>query len=202
MQVLLFNNPQLVTEEELAHDLNLLPEWRREKALKFRFLIDRVLSTKAYLLLKQGLQQGYGIETNPTFDYIKNDKPVLREFPDIHFNLSHCKKGVLCVIDDHPVGCDIEAIPTQLNMSLCNYCHQEQEVNHILQSEKPTMAFTELWTRKEALVKLVGTGLNDNLKQMLTSEVATNVQFATVCKPDLGYVYSICSMNGLTEPTE
>lgn len=193
MQVLLFNQPQLVSEQELEHDLQLLPIWRREKALKFRFLIDKVLCTKAYLLLKQGLYQGYGIKENPTFDYINNNKPVLKEFPDIHFNLSHCKKGILCVIDDQPVGCDIEAIPTKLNMSLCKYCHHEQEVAHILESTQPTMAFTELWTRKEAFVKLIGTGLNDNLQQLLVSEQATNVQFSTVCEPDLGYVYSVCT---------
>ena len=110
MLVLLHDHPQTVTQEELQRDLLLLPEWRQQKVLSFRFLIDRVLSAKAYLLLCQGLRQKYGITEMPSFDYVGHEKPILHGFPDIHFNLSHCRRGVLCVIDDEPVGCDIEEI--------------------------------------------------------------------------------------------
>ena len=78
--------------------------------MSYRFLIDQVLCAKAYILLKNGLRETYGITENPAFEYVKHEKPVLRDYPDIHFNLSHCKHGVLCVIDDKPIGCDIEEI--------------------------------------------------------------------------------------------
>lgn len=49
MTVLLNNHPQDVTQEEFEKDLLLLPEWRQKKALRFRFLLDRVLCKKALL---------------------------------------------------------------------------------------------------------------------------------------------------------
>lgn len=64
MTLLLHNHPQDVTQEEFEKDFLLLPEWRRKKVLIFRFLIDRVLCTKAYLLLKQGLSSEFGIHGN------------------------------------------------------------------------------------------------------------------------------------------
>lgn len=57
MHLYLFNNPQAVTQEEWEQDFLLLPSWRQQKVLKYRFLLDRVLCTKAFLLLKQGLQE-------------------------------------------------------------------------------------------------------------------------------------------------
>lgn len=44
----------------------------------------------------------HGITGNPVFEYVKHEKPVLRDYPDIHFNLSHCRRGIMCVIDDMP----------------------------------------------------------------------------------------------------
>lgn len=109
-----FDHPQDVTQEELQQDLLLLPEWRRQNASSYRFLIDQVLCAKAYLLLKNGLKEVYDITGNPVFEYVKHEKPVLRDYPDIHFNLSHCRRGIMCVIDDMPIGCDIEEIESTL----------------------------------------------------------------------------------------
>lgn len=65
MTILLHNHPQDVTQEEFEKDLLLLPDWRQKKALRFRFLLDRVLCAKAYLLQKQGLSSTFGITENP-----------------------------------------------------------------------------------------------------------------------------------------
>ena len=88
MYLQVFEHPQDVTREELNKDLLLLPQWRRKKVLSYRFLIDQVLCAKAYMLLKDGLREAYGIVDNPTFEYVKHEKPVLRDYPNIHFNLS------------------------------------------------------------------------------------------------------------------
>lgn len=150
MHLLLFDHPQNVTQEELNIDLLLLPSWRREKVLSYKFLIDQVLCAKAYLLLKQGLKEAYGIDENPIFDYEDHDKPILREHPEIHFNLSHCKRGVLCVIDDEPIGCDIEEIEETLDLNLCHFCYNDEEVKTITSSLNPCVEFTKLWTKKGA----------------------------------------------------
>ena len=193
MTVLLNNHPQDVTQEEFEKDLLLLPEWRQKKALRFRFLLDRVLCAKAYLLLKQGLSSTFGITDNPEFLYIGHDKPVLKDCPDIHFNLSHCKRGVLCVIDRQDIGCDIEEIMQQLDMDLCRHCFSESEFTDIFSSPSPCTQFTVWWTRKEAYLKLTGMGLIDNLPTLFTTEVMKKIKFETTVDEDHGYVYTICT---------
>lgn len=193
MTLLLHNHPQDVTQEEFEKDFLLLPEWRRKKVLIFRFLIDRVLCTKAYLLLKQGLSSEFGIHGNPEFLYIGHDKPVLKDLPGIHFNLSHCRKGILCVIDRQDIGCDIEEIEHKLDMNLCRHCFSESEIADIQSSPSPCTQFTIWWTRKEAYLKLTGTGLVDDLPALFTTEVLRKIKFETVVDEEHGYVYTTCT---------
>ena len=190
MLVLLHDHPQTVTQEELQRDLLLLPEWRQQKVLSFRFLIDRVLSAKAYLLLCQGLRQKYGITEMPSFDYVGHEKPILHGFPDIHFNLSHCRRGVLCVIDDEPVGCDIEEIEPQLDLDLVNHCFNEHEAASITSSDNPCIAFTRLWTMKEAALKLTGEGISDDLPSLF-ERTSPTYRFLTRECPDHHFVDSV-----------
>ena len=193
MYVGLFDHPHTVTQEELERDLQLLPPWRRELALKFRFLAGQVLCTKAYLLLKEGLRQQYGIDDNPRFGYGPHEKPFLPDYPDIHFNLSHCPNGVMCAIDDRPVGCDIERIQDSLKMDLVNYCCSDSEIAEITSSDNPGAAFIRLWTMKESYLKLTGEGLTDSLKSLLSDSVMKSVRFDTHICTDRGFVYTVCS---------
>lgn len=191
LSVSLFENPSAVTGEELNRDLLLLPAWRREKVLSYRFLIDRVLCAKAYLLLTEALRSSYGIDCSPAFDYGRNGKPLLRDYPEIHFNLSHCRRGVLCVVADEPVGCDIEEIGDSIDPDLCKACHSESEIAAILSSEDPCAAFTALWTRKEAFLKLTGEGVSNRMPSLFPGDALSGIRFETVVRRDRGFVYSI-----------
>ena len=90
--------------------LPLLSDQRREQALKFKFELGRKTCAMAYLLLCEGLRKEYGITERPVFEYGEHGKPFIIGHPDIHFNVSHCREGVICVISDRPVGVDIESI--------------------------------------------------------------------------------------------
>ena len=158
--------------------------------MSYHFLIDQVLCAKAYLLLKNGLREVYGITDNPAFEYVRHEKPVLRDYPDIHFNLSHCKRGILCVIDDEPIGCDIEEIETVLDIDLCHVCYNDSEEAEIISAPEPCVAFTKLWTMKEAVLKLSGHGLTDNLKVVMEDFTG---KLKTVDYSEKNYVYSIAT---------
>ena len=192
MYLQVFDHPQDVTQEELNHYLLQFPQWRREKVLSYRFLIDQVLCAKAYLLLKQGLKSIYGIDEHPKFKYVMHDKPVLSDYPDIHFNLSHCKRGVMCVIDDHPIGCDIEEIEEKLDIDLCHFCYNDSEVEMIVSSTDPCVEFTKLWTKKEATLKLTGEGINNDLPSLFNQDTLDRLMFDTTVRKDKGFVYSVC----------
>ena len=173
--------------------LQELSAQRREQALKFKFEQGRRLSVAAYLLLKEGLRQEYGIETAPIFGYHDGGKPFIENHPDIHFNLSHCREAAICALSDHPVGIDIESIREYKN-DLAEYTMNEQELEAIRGAVRPDVAFIRLWTMKESLLKLTGEGIRNNMKQVI-AEAGDRVRYTTVVNTVRGYVYSICEWN-------
>jgi 4'-phosphopantetheinyl transferase len=170
--------------------LPLLSDERRLQALRFRHELGRKTCAAAYLLLREGLAKEYGITEKPCFDYGPHGKPVLRNHPDIHFNLSHCREAVVCALSDEPVGVDVEAV-THYKESVARYTMNEQELSAILGADRPEVMFTRLWTRKEAVLKLTGEGLRDNLKTVLDDVTGLNIK--TIVSPDQRYCYSVAS---------
>lgn len=174
---------------DLAAALPLLSDQRREQCLKFRFELGRKTCAMAYLLLCEGLRKEYGIIERPVFEFGEHGKPFIVGHPDIHFNFSHCREAVICAISDHPVGVDVESI-REYHESLVRYTMNDQEVEQIERSDRPDVEFIRLWTMKEAVLKLTGQGITDNLKEVLTN--VTTSELTTVVDPEVHYVYSIC----------
>ena len=189
LKVYINNNLDSVTADELNHDLAALPLWRREVALAYKFQMGQVQCAKAYLLLMQALREVYGIEDEQTFIIGEHGKPSLANHPEIHFNLSHCKAGVMCVVSDANVGCDIEPFVSKVNPDLCNYCMSDAEVKQIMAAENPNIEFTRLWTMKEAVLKLAGTGVNNRMRDILTKSEGVIVESHT--DTEYGCVWSI-----------
>ena len=169
--------------------LPLLNEQRREQALKFKYELGRKTCAMAYLLLCEGLQKEYGLTERPVFEYGEHGKPAIIGHPDIHFNLSHCREAVICAVSDKPVGIDIESI-REFKDSLVRYTMNEQEVKQIEQAALPNVEFIRLWTMKEAVLKLTGQGIVDNMKEVLTQ--AKTSELTTVVGPEARYVYTVC----------
>lgn len=172
---------------DLNAALPLLSKQRREQCLRFSHEQGRKECAAAYLLLCRGLREEYGITVPPVFDYGEHGKPVIAGRPDIHFNLSHCREAVLCVLSDQPVGADVERIG-RYKESLARYTMNDEEMAVILQAERPDVAFTQLWTQKEAVLKLQGTGITDNMKDVLHA-VSTSLE--TIVNLEKNYVYTI-----------
>jgi len=189
----ILKNPLATSQEELEKDLRMLPQWRREKALAFKFKTDQVLCAKAYLLLCMSLREEYGLDCCPQFGYSENGKPYLKEFPHIHFNLSHCKNAVICIIGDSPVGCDVEEIFDSLDTDLCNFVFNEGEILAINSADNPNVEFSRFWTMKEAYLKLTGEGLTDNIKPLLDS-IGDKVRFNTIVDSDDKFVISVANL--------
>ena len=167
-----------------------LSEQRREQALKFKHDQGRRLCVAAYLLLKYGLRQEYGLRVSPVFGYAPNGKPYLCEYPDIHFNLSHCRQGAICAISDRPIGVDMECI-REYKEGLAAYTMNAEEQQAIACSARPDVAFIRLWTMKESLLKLSGRGIVNDMKDVL-SDARGKVRFTTVVNCDRQYIYSVC----------
>ena len=171
---------------DLPSALEEISEQRREQALKFKFEQGQRLCVLAYQLLKQGLREEYGITENPVFEYNEHGKPSIVGHPEIHFSLSHCKEAAACVVSDHPVGIDVESIH-EYKEGLAHYAMNDEEVRRIEVSDNPAAAFIRLWTMKEATLKLVGTGISDDLKTAIDTSI---YKYTTVERQR--YIYTIC----------
>ena len=183
-----------IDEFDLQAALPLLSEQRRQQALKFKFELGRKTCAAAYLLLCEGLRKEYGITERPLFEYGEHGKPTLlftnHQSPitlhQIHFNLSHCREAAICVLDQQPVGIDIESI-REYKDSLARYTMNDEELQRIAAAERPDVEFTRLWTLKEAVLKCRGTGINNDIKNVLTGHENTE----TTVNLERGYVYSV-----------
>lgn len=89
--------------------------------------------------------------------------PMGKPFVDGHalpitFNTSHSGNQVaLCISMSMEVGIDIETVDVALDYhEILNVVATPREQQHILQNGR--RAFYEMWTRKEALLKCMGTG--------------------------------------------
>ena len=180
----------LVSEDiwnfDLEAALKEISEQRREQALKFKHEQGQRLCVLAYQLLKQGLKDEYGIVENPVFDYNEHGKPTIVGHPEICFNLSHCREAAICVLSDRPVGVDVESI-REYKDSLVSYTMNKEEICQIESAENPAAAFIRLWTMKEATMKLIGTGISNDMKMVIDPQ---KYKYTTVDRQR--YIYTIC----------
>ncbi|MFA9195309.1 4'-phosphopantetheinyl transferase superfamily protein [Flavobacterium sp. FBOR7N2.3] len=101
------------------------------------------------------------------FDYHLYKKPYLASKPWLHFNISHSEDYVVIAISRRNLGIDIEYIAQDLPFTnLIPEVFEEREITAIHNSKDKKRLFYSYWTRKEAFVKGLGTGINDNFKHI------------------------------------
>ncbi len=174
-------------EFDLEEAMPELSEQRREKISQYKKNEDRCASAAGYLLLRECLRREYGITAPPIMEYGEYGKPRILGHGSIHFNISHCKCAAICVVADTPVGVDIESVD-RYTPRLAQYTMNSDELQQINSAQNQAIEFTRLWTMKEALLKLTGRGITNNMKDVL---VGNTVTIVTTLSPDEQYVYSI-----------
>ena len=208
-----------ITPQELEQALASLPDWRREKALRFKHEQGRKECAFAYLLLCQALQETYGIDEQPSFIIGEHGKPELSftshltphisslspHTPNhncqlstvncqLYFNLSHCKQAIACVLSERPVGVDVESIG-RYSESLARHVLSPEEFALVSSAPDPQIPFTRLWTQKEAVVKLTGRGIDDDLPNLLFKY--NNVSPYTEEHLDKDYILSVATYKNI-----
>ena len=187
----IFDDMKQCSEDEVRRMLARMPQQRRDKALRFKHLFGQYACLKSYEMLHQLMkEEGLCSEQDELlFCCSEHGKPFLPAFPQVHFNISHCKNALAVALDSHPVGIDVERF-TFPQKTLLDYTMNAQEVEQVCQSATPDQTFAVLWTRKEALFKCFGTGITDDIKDTLTHH-GTDVEMRTLVCPDKQYACSI-----------
>ena len=138
----------------LASDKN-----RKAKADKLKKDPAKKLSIAAGELVRKAIADKFNIDKNDVrFRVDKGGKPYI-EGLDVNFSISHSGTIALCAIADSPVGVDIEKI-RDIDLSVAKKHFAPDEQDYVL--EKMSLSrqrFFEIWTRKEAYVKMLGKGI-------------------------------------------
>ena len=103
-----------------------------------------------------------------------NQKPELSDSSGWHMNVSHAGDWILIAISTSSIGVDVEWINPRFafaDLLPTSYCEAERQ--HIQSEPEPRLAFYQLWTRKEALIKATAKGLDEDFA-MIPSLMGTH----------------------------
>lgn len=93
----------------------------------------------------------------------ENKKPFLQTRA-IEFNIAHSGNYVVLAFAKDDIGLDIEQTDQHFAYTeVMARCFHEQEIAVVKKADDPIEAFYLFWTRKEALLKATGKGINNEL---------------------------------------
>ena len=195
IRISLFDDMSFCTDAEVERMIALVPEPRRSQALAFKHTFGRFACLKSYLMLAELLQKEFGLN-DFRVEVGEHGKPFLVDHPDIYFNISHCRNAIAVAVNDRPIGIDVESFRSY-SEGLLEKTMNVNERSDILSSDVPEQTFSMYWTRKEAVFKLLGTGITDNLHGILSDKTMTD----TVVNREKGYAASVAvySSDGLSQ---
>ncbi|WP_407555265.1 4'-phosphopantetheinyl transferase superfamily protein [Streptomyces sp. Pv4-95] len=158
--------------EESALDPADLSEGERQRIGRLAHAADRVSYGAAHLALRRLLGRRLNVrpadleffrEPCPCCDEPHGRPAVAGPTVPTHFSLSHDRDLVLIAVAAEPVGVDVEALPgAETVRNLAPELHPAEEEEIISDNYRPK-TFARIWTRKEAYLKGLGTGLGREL---------------------------------------
>jgi len=189
----IFDHIDLCSEKEVARLLPLVSPERREEALRYRHTFGQFCCLQSYRMLVElvGSVSPTLDYTTPRFVFNEFGKPALEGRPDLQFSISHTKNAIAVGLSSQPIGVDVEQIKNPSPALIAKTMNQEEQ-RRIAEAERPDILFTALWTRKEAVLKLRGTGIQDELHDVL-KEAEKEVVPETHIRADKGYVWSVAT---------
>jgi 4'-phosphopantetheinyl transferase len=156
------------SDEIVSHMEGILAAHERERAARFHFPRDRARFTMGRSILRM-LLGGY-LEIPPTnVRYVPGTFGKLELTPQnesnpLRFNLSHRHGLALyAFVLDQEVGVDVEwprNHPDLERVSERFFSESEKEALRAVPPDQRQVAFFNCWTRKEAFIKAIGTGLS------------------------------------------
>ena len=156
--------------------LELIEEEDRKQILRYQFWQDRQRSLLGHLLSRYTIIQEYAL-TNKEIQIRRHayGKPYIKDYSQIHYNISHSGEWVVVAIGKSPIGIDVENRREDWDL-IGERVFSESEKYWSQNSYKRKAI---LWTIKEAYVKYLGIGLSKSLNSFsidIKRKIITEVQ--------------------------
>jgi 4'-phosphopantetheinyl transferase len=156
-----------LTSIELEKAQRFYKELDRNRFIIYRSILKFVLAAHTNLNVK-----------NIYFDYHFNKKPYLASHPWLYFNISHSEDFAAIAVSRKNVGVDIEYMSKDFDFtSLLPDVFDAKQILEIQNAADKKHAFYTSWTRKEAFVKALGQGIDENFKYIPSSDGQHNIDF-------------------------
>jgi 4'-phosphopantetheinyl transferase len=150
----------------------MLPESLRQQALRKRLWIDRQLSIAGKLLLVQVMKELGSKSTLSQLTYNSYRRPYFEKGPD--FNIAHSgNKVICCATGKGSIGIDIEEVK-EIDLKDYTDYFTPNEWDRINSYPNKYDGFYDFWTRKEAVLKAIGTGFHTPLSSVDVAEDSVN----------------------------
>ncbi len=170
--VFLVHNTQKLSESTWEKLLSILPLHLVTEVTKYKRWQDRQNCLFGKLLVYIGYHHlcKKKLDMN-IIKRDKNNKPYLSD-KSIHFNISHSNQMVVCAFSkQNKIGIDVEQIK-DLDYRNFTSIFNNEEVIKIREGD--IHVFYEFWTKKEAVLKNIGTGFMLSPKEANTVNNKTN----------------------------
>lgn len=135
----------------------------------YRLYIEKNISS--HDLLKKILKEEYSIDS---FTIIKNEfgKPYLKD-NQLYFSISHDIDTCAIAISSSEIGIDLEYL--NYNERVINKYFYDAEKEIMAKSNNLKYDFTKIWVKKEAYLKMKGTGLNFGKENVDTTKIDAKI---------------------------
>jgi 4'-phosphopantetheinyl transferase len=169
-----------------------LPQFLQQKIDAHKLPAKRRSALTAYWILARIL--GERLEE---FAHNPHGKPYLPNGPQ--FSISHSKNHIAVAISDAPIGVDVETGRKIEKLQLDGVLSPRELAVYCARTDNSLrLEFLKLWTRKEAFLKCLGTGINLRPNQICTldDEIrGKNANYKLITDVFDNYVLSVCCIH-------
>lgn len=172
----------LENEANVKNALSQVDPARRVQAMQIKDPKKRAQSLAAGLLLQHAAREHLGSEAPAGIYEVATEekgKPYFKDFPRMHFSLSHSGQMVLVALSDRTVGADIQEWK-ELKADIAGRFFHPEETAYLrnLPASASEKAFFDLWCLKESYIKYTGKGLSQPLDELDFTSVLQGGGFA------------------------
>ncbi|WP_316820155.1 4'-phosphopantetheinyl transferase family protein [Pedobacter gandavensis] len=141
----------ILSAEELAKAARFLQQQSKENYTVRKYFLRKLLSVFT------------GIPpTELVFKLMANKKPGM---DGLFFNVSHSRDLITIAFSSTDIGIDLEYIdPNFQYQDIMALCFSKEEILLVEMADQPMLAFYLIWTRKEAIIKATGEGIEEQLQ--------------------------------------
>lgn len=170
--------------------------YKKDRINRFKFNDDKVKTILSEILVRTiYCETKDKLNSQIIFDETEMGKPFIKNEENFKYNISHSGNRVVVVFDDEEIGVDIEDIK-ELNLDVVRSFSTDYEYEKTLQKSHQGRGehIISIWVLKEAYVKYLGTGLNQDFQSFDVINKDNIKVGVNLYKKKMGeYILGICT---------